>query len=144
MEVMPKKRKTIAQEVEAAAKLLQRLVRMKAANDSGYCTCVTCDRQFHYKDMDGGHFISRNHTATKLVVENVHPQCKGCNGFKMKDSLTVLKYRDYMVSMYSEDGVKELERLAWEPKKFTRAEIEGLKAEFREQIKEQEGRLAGA
>ena len=138
---MAKKRKTIAQEVQAAATLLQRLVRMKAADDCGYAQCVTCDKYFHYKCMDGGHFISRNHTATKLVEENIHQQCKGCNGFKMKDSQTVLRYRQWMVDMYGEKGVKDLEALSYETKKFTRAEVADLVADFKQQIKYHEGRL---
>lgn len=136
-----RKRKTIAQEVEAAARLLQRLVRLKASNDNGYAVCVTCDNSFHFKDMDGGHFISRNHTSTKLVEENVHPQCKGCNGFRMKDSLTVLKYRGWMVEMYGEKGVQELEDLARQTKKFTRDEVAELVADFKAQIKYHEGRI---
>ena len=36
-----RKKSTVAQEVEKAAKLLQRLVRLKASDDNGYCQCVT-------------------------------------------------------------------------------------------------------
>ena len=140
---MAKKRKTLAQDVEAAAKLLQRLVRLKASNDSGYALCVTCDNWYHYKEMDGGHFISRNNKAVKLLEENVHPQCKGCNGFKMKDSLTVLRYRSWMVDMYGEEFVKELEQKAYETKKFTREEVQDLVAYFKAEIKHHENRLAG-
>ena len=43
------KRKTIAQEVDKAAVLLQKLVGMKAADDYGYCQCVTCGKVDHYK-----------------------------------------------------------------------------------------------
>ena len=138
---MAKKHKTIAQEVEAAARLLQRLTRLKAADDCGYALCVTCDKCCHYKEMDGGHFISRNHTSTKLLEENVHPQCKGCNGFRMKDSLTVLRYRNWMVDMYGEKGVSDLESLAYQAKKFTREELADLVADFKEQIKYHEDRI---
>jgi len=136
-----RKRKTLAQEVEAAAVLLQRLVRLKASDDTGYAVCVTCDSTCHYKEMDGGHFISRNHKPTKLLEENVHPQCKGCNGFKMKDSLTVLRYRNWMVDMYGEKGVNDLESLAYQTKKFTREELADLVADFKEQIKYHEERI---
>jgi len=139
--MVARKRKTLAQDVEAAAKLLQRLVRLKASNDSGYAVCVTCDNHFHYKEMDGGHFISRNHKSVKLLEENIHPQCKGCNGFKMKDSLTVLKYRNYMVDMYGEDFVKELEQKAYETKKFTREEVADLVTYFKAEIKHHELRI---
>ena len=136
-----RKRKTLAQEVEAAAVLLQRLVRLKASDDTGYAVCVTCDSTCHYKEMDGGHFISRNHKSTKLLEENIHPQCKGCNGFRMKDSLTVLRYRNYMVDMYGEDSVKELEQKAYEVKKFTREEVADLVTYFKAEIKRHELRI---
>ena len=136
-----RKRKTLAQEVEAAAVLLQRLVRLKASDDTGYAVCVTCDSTCHYKEMDGGHFISRNHKSTKLLEENVHPQCKGCNGFKMKDSLAVLRYRNWMVDMYGEKGVNDLESLAYQTKKFTREELADLVADFKQQIKYHEERI---
>ena len=54
---------TISQEVEKAAVLLQRLVRLKAANENGYCTCVTCGVIKKWNDeMQGGHF--RNEVRT--------------------------------------------------------------------------------
>jgi len=37
-----KKKRTVAQEVDDAAKALQKYVRLKAADDNGYCQCVTC------------------------------------------------------------------------------------------------------
>ena len=136
-----RKRKTLAQEVEAAAVLLQRLVRLKASDDNGYAVCVTCDKCCHYKEMDGGHFISRNHKSVKLLEKNIHPQCKGCNGFKMKDSLTVLRYRNWMVDMYGEKVVNDLESLAYQTKKFTREELADLAVDFKEQIKYHEERI---
>ena len=38
----PRKKPTIQQEVEKAAVLLQKLVRLKASNKLGFCECVTC------------------------------------------------------------------------------------------------------
>ena len=48
----PKKQKTVAKLREEAAVLLQKLVRMKAADENGLATCVTCGKRQHYKDMD--------------------------------------------------------------------------------------------
>jgi len=138
------KKKTIPQEVEAAAVLLQKLVRLKAANELGFAHCVTCGCFKHWKQLQGGHFISRAHLATKLMEENVHPQCVGCNHFGMKfDSMKVLNYRRYMVDMYGEDEVQAMEKLAKKPKKFTRAEVADIAADLKAQIKKQEERLKG-
>ena len=137
------KKKTIAQEVEKAAVLLQKLVRLKAANENGFAHCVTCGGFKHWKELQGGHFISRTHKATKLMEENIHPQCQGCNAFRMKDSLTVLEYRRFMVDMYGEDEVEKMERLARSIKKYNRAEVAEIAADFKAQIKKHEERLKG-
>ena len=49
-----RKRKTIAALVNDAASILQRVVRLKAAND-GYCQCITCGAIHPWDKMDGGH-----------------------------------------------------------------------------------------
>ena len=134
---MPKKKPpTIAQEVEKTAVDLQKLVRLKAADDDGMVSCVTCGVSRKWNDeMQGGHFFERGRTATKLLIENCHPQCAGCNCFKMKTTGGVLDYRRYMVDMYGEDGVDELEALSRTIKKYNRAEVADIKSDFQAQIK---------
>jgi hypothetical protein len=137
-----KKRKTPAQEAQACAESLQLLVRLKAANDEGYCRCVTCGTTKHYKDgMQGGHFIERGKSATKLLEENIHPQCCGCNKFKMKTASVVLDYEDYMVQMYGREGVERLKFLSRQPHKWDRGKIHQLHSEIKEQIKYHKARL---
>lgn len=118
------------------AKLLQKLVRLKAADKNGYCECVTCGVRKHWKEMQGGHFIERGRKSTLLVEENIHPQCPGCNLYRMKLSSTVLTYRHYMVDMYGEDFVNHLEVISRKPKKFTVDELLTLKKELKERIDE--------
>lgn len=139
----PKKRKqpSVAALREKAAVLLQKLVRMKAADPLGHCGCVTCGKIAHWKEMQGGHFIERGKAATKLVEENVHPQCPYCNQWGMKQTTTVLKYRDYMVAMYGEKFVAELEQQARQVCKQSRSEIEAIADDFAERIKQQGKRL---
>ena len=64
-----RKKSTIAQEVDKAAKLLQRLVRLKASDDNGYCQCVTCGKVDHYKNMQGGHFYGRRNLVFKQLKD---------------------------------------------------------------------------
>ena len=133
-----KKQKTVAKLREEAAVLLQKLVRMKAADENGLATCVTCGKRQHYKEMDGGHFISRKWTATKLVEENVHPQCKGCNQYASG------KYDDYalyMVDTYGIEMVRELNDKKRELCKQNRIELEDIKLELKLRIAEQAVRL---
>jgi hypothetical protein len=139
------KKKTISQVVEACAVALQKVVRMKAAiaeNLDGYVTCVSCGVKKHWKELDAGHYFSRGDKSVKLMEENIHPQCKGCN-IRMShgDTKVVSAYRRHMVEMYGEDFLDYLEALARKPAKFDRAEIEALTKTLKAQIKQYESQL---
>ena len=118
-----------------AHELLQRLVRMKAADENGYVQCVSCGVVRHYKQMDGGHFISRTYSFHSLREENIHPQCKGCNRFfgKCHDD-----YRRYMVEMYGEEFVNWLTDTKWTIHKWSIPDLNEQIAEFKQRIKDQE------
>lgn len=53
----------------------------KERGKDGYVACITCGQVRHWKGMDAGHYVSRRHQATLYMFNNVHAQCKGCNGF---------------------------------------------------------------
>jgi len=56
-------------------------IRLKHADHAEECSCITCNKKFHYKDIDAGHFVSRRHILTRYDEKNVFPQCKYCNRF---------------------------------------------------------------
>lgn len=128
---------------------VQKLARMKAANANGYAQCVSCDPNelnswHHWKDMDGGHFISKGSSSYwALESENVHPQCKGCNGFGMKHGSAEAWYTLWMEDYYGKDYVKQMLRDKRKSRKYYAEDYRELLAEFKKQIKEHEGRLAG-
>lgn len=139
------KKKTLAKVVEDCAVVLQKVVRMKAAiaeNLDGHVTCVSCGVKKHWKELDAGHYFSRGDKSVKLMEENIHPQCKGCN-IRMShgDTKVVSAYRRYMVEMYGEDFLNYMEALAHKPAKFDRAEIEDLTKTLKAQIKQYQSRL---
>ena len=101
----PKKQKSVAKLRDEAAVLLQKLVRMKASDENGFATCVTCGKRQYYKEMDGGHFISRRWKATLLMEENIHPQCKGCNQHASG------KPDDYALFMVDTSGIEMVRAL---------------------------------
>jgi|TARA_R110000851_G_scaffold156047_3_gene298534 hypothetical protein len=137
-----RKKTTIAQEVDKAAKLLQRLVRLKASDENGYCQCVTCGKIDHYKSMQGGHFYSRRHLVFKLFEENLHPQCAGCNLYGMRTTKIQEAYRIYMEDIHGARRIRAMQRLAWRASpKFDRKEVIQFAQQLKEQIKEQESRI---
>jgi hypothetical protein len=134
---MPKVR-PIGKMVDQAATLLQKLVRMKAADQDGIATCVTCNKRAHWKEMDGGHYVSRTYSKHKLNEENVHCQCPGCNRFSNR---SIDDYFHYMVSMYGYEHVKRMTDTKRDVVKWNRAELEDTIKDFKARIKEQEARL---
>jgi len=130
-----RKKSTVAQEVEKAAKLLQRYVRLKASDDDGYCHCVTCGKLDHYTAMQGGHFYSRRHTVFKLFEENISVQCPACNQWGMKTTKIQEAYRIYMEDMYGARRIRAMQKLAWRASpKFNRDEVIQFQRELKEKI----------
>ncbi len=54
-------------------------VRLKDADSEGYNTCYTCNKPFHYKELDCGHCIGRASMGTRFALDNLRPQCRICN-----------------------------------------------------------------
>ncbi len=139
---MAKKTKTIAKIVEDAAVLLQKLVRLKAADDLGYCRCVTCGQVLPWnKGIQGGHFIDRRHKVTKIMEENIHPQCAYCNGPMANQGMVKGRYTIYMQEMYGNDFVVDMLNTKGQTKKFYKEEVFEIMEDFNAQIKAHEQRL---
>jgi len=133
-----RKLKTIAKLADECAVLLQKLVRIKAADEHGMCECVSCKTRKHWKEMQGGHFIPRGNNATKLMEENVNPQCMGCNAFGMKYGDAEKQYTLWMIDTHGRDFVDEMLATKGKVYRFERCVLEDMKAEFNELIRELE------
>lgn len=133
---MPKKQKSIARLVDDCAVVLQKIVRMKAAvhSRSAYIQCVSCGTIKHWKEMHGGHFIARTWKSTKLMEENIHPQCPSCNTFRPERHID--DYAVYMRETYGARFVDDLTtKLKRQPFTMKRPELEDKLAELKNQCK---------
>jgi hypothetical protein len=104
--------KTLKAAKARAWKAISAHVRQKAADGAGYVACVTCASQKHWKELHCGHF-QHGLTAGKdadgkafVWIENLHPQCAGCNTYRggMLD-----KYTLYMIDMYGRGFTESLQ-----------------------------------
>ena len=121
---------------------IQLLSRVSAADDSGYCECVSCGCSFHYKDGDGGHYIAKGTSSYwSLELENVHPQCKGCNGFGMKYGIASQQYTFFMIDMYGKDYVEDMLAKKGDIRKMYKADYVDMLKEFNELIKFHQDRI---
>jgi len=62
--------------------VFSKYIRLSSADKNGFCTCVTCNRKYHWKNIQAGHFMSRKHYSTRWDERNVKPQCVACNVFQ--------------------------------------------------------------
>lgn len=123
---------------DEAATALQKLVRIKAATAMGHCACVTCGLVQDWRSMHGGHFIPRGIQSLLLVEENIHPQCRGCNVFRMQHGIAPYQYFRYMRNAYGGDEVERMLRQAEEnpPVKWERAWLEQFTSSTKQAIED--------
>jgi len=125
-----------------ALKTLQKLSRISAADDNGYCKCVSCGKLDHYKNMDGGHWIPKGSSSRWALDEsNVNPQCRGCNAFSMKHGSAAAQYTLWMIDWIGKDQVEYMLSTKNDPVKFYAADYREMIADWSEQIKAHERRL---
>lgn len=74
------KKKTTSQLKKKLDQIFSQFIRNKYAQ-SGFITCYTCGRKIEVKSSQCGHFVSRQHLATRFDERNCRPQCIGCNVF---------------------------------------------------------------
>lgn len=63
-------------------KVFSEYIRRRDAGGSEYARCVTCGVVKPWKELDCGHYITRNHLSVRWDIRNCHAQCRSCNSFK--------------------------------------------------------------
>jgi len=140
-----KKAKTAPQLRKEALKAIQKLVRLKAADDNGYCSCVSCGVTKKWNDgMQGGHVIPKGSSSYwALVEENIHPQCVYCNQFGMSHGIAAQQYTRDMQEMYGEEYVDQMLADAKKPIKIYAADNREMIDEFKKNITIQQQKKKG-
>jgi len=62
-----------------ADRLFSLWIRQRDARSDGICVCITCGTPYPWRYIDAGHFMSRQHEATRYNEKNCHCQDKKCN-----------------------------------------------------------------
>lgn len=66
---------------EKLDRVFSEYIRLRDADEKGFCRCISCGKIAHWKDMDCGHFINRKHMALRFNDINCNAQCRACNRF---------------------------------------------------------------
>jgi hypothetical protein len=118
---------------EKLDKVFSLYIRLKDADENGFCTCYTCGKVAHYKEMQNGHFWSRTHLSTRFNEDNCKIQCVGCNIFKKGN---YIEYTKRLLKELGEEKFNELERLKNSTVKINKAEYEQMIEHYNQKIKE--------
>jgi hypothetical protein len=116
-------KKTISKLKKELDTIFSVYIRLREANEYGYCQCFTCGVVRHYKDgMQNGHFQSRKHLSTRFSEDgNCEVQCVKCNVYSWGEQY---KFSLALDAKYGEGRAEELEFLARTTLKISRAEYE--------------------
>ena len=134
------KHKSIKKAKEETWKVFSLYIRtrdcLQTTGCSSFGLCITCSKRYHIKLLQAGHFIPGRHNANLFSEKGTHAQCYNCN-INLRGN--TLEYRRQIISLYGEGADVILEEMALEIRKYSVVELEGLKKDYQERIKELEG-----
>ena len=127
---MPKAKKpTRSKLVKKLDFIFSQYIRKKNADKNGNCTCCTCGKVLHWKEIQAGHFMSRKHYSIRWDERNVHPQCVACNVFRYGEQ--------YKYSIFLGKELSDVLYLqSKEIKKYTTDELQSSIERYGKMIKE--------
>lgn len=111
-----------------------RYIRLKHS-ENGKCTCYTCGNILPIKQVDNGHYIKREHKATRYHENNCKPQCRTCNG-NIKHNGKQVEFRINLINEIGLEKVEELEQLGKTSIKADYHFYKEIADIYREKIKE--------
>ena len=98
----------------------------------GYFRCISCGQIKPYSQADCGHYIGRQHMATRYNEINCNAQCRACNRFEEGNKAG---YRRGLVQKYGEIKILMLEAAQKSTVKISDCEYEAMIKYYKEEIK---------
>lgn len=113
---------------------IQIYVRLRDTDINWMWYCISCWKPLHYKQWDGGHYISRTYKSIIDNLDNIHLQCKWDN----KKMSTRSKIADEVVKVYRKNLIEKIwkKKVLWLENEAERTKYEVIKIE-KSYIKEQ-------
>lgn len=109
-----------------------KFIRLRDAMPNGTFRCISCGRILPYDESDCGHYINRQHMATRFSEKNCNAQCRKCNRF---DEGNIQGYRRGLISKYGEPTVLMLEAMKNQINKISDSEYETLIEFYKKEVK---------
>jgi hypothetical protein len=116
-----------------ADKWFSYFIRLRDSNDDGYCKCFTCNTILHWKHMECGHYVKRQHEGARFNEKNCHTQCNNCN-WKLQGNDGVYKPR--IIEMYGQETHDLLKSAEHRNFKRTSFEVDLLAKEYEKKARQ--------
>ncbi len=105
---------------------------LRTTGSTEWALCITCQKRYHYKLLQAGHFIAGRHNAGLFSERGTHAQCYNCN-INLKGN--TLEYRRRIIELYGLGVDIELENEADRIIQFTIPELEEKILYYKQEIK---------
>lgn len=112
--------------------VFSKYIRLRDMMPGKVFRCISCGQIKPIEQADCGHYINRQHMATRFSEMNCNAQCRSCNRF---DEGNMQGYRRGLVQKYGEQRVLLLESQKYEIRKYTDFEYEVLIKHYQAEVK---------
>lgn len=107
-------------------------IRLRDANENGFCKCVTCGSMWRWQALQNGHYIDRRHIGARYDERNCNSQCSSCN-IGLRGNLD--KYKRAIIEKYGVKVLEELESTKRSMEKLTVVDYQEKIVYYRDQVK---------
>lgn len=118
-------------------RVFSRYIRLRdVIGETGMFRCISCGALKPIEQADCGHYINRQHMATRFSEVNCNAQCRSCNRF---DEGNMQGYRRGLVAKYGEQRVAMMEAMKHEVRKYSEFEYRALTEHYKREVLRLEG-----
>jgi hypothetical protein len=119
--------------INKADKWFSVMIRLRDADDNGYCKCVTCNTVLFWKSMQIGHYVKRQHAGARFHECNNHAQCVPCNYGKQGNDA---EYKKVIIEKYGQQTHDLLKFAEHHTTKHSKLELLIMAQDFERRAKE--------
>lgn len=113
--------------------IFSQYIRLRDANEYGFCTCISCGKMQRWQDMDCGHFINRKHMSLRYSEINCNSQCRACNRF---DEGNLEGYRRGLIIKHGPGIIDKLYLAKHQISQWSKFEMDVFEKELKQKVKE--------
>lgn len=111
--------------------IFSKFIRLRDSDSNGYCRCISCGSIHFWKNIHNGHFVNRQHIATRFNEKNCNAQCVKCNTF---DEGNNIGYMKGLIKKYGQGIIDELYILKKSSSKLSDFELNILIDHYKKEV----------